>query len=182
MSDAGNFLGFAVLIGLFFGVPLGAGFFLFRLSKTANSPFRQIGFGLGGPVLLAWVGMFVAYLARLGPGQSGMLAQGFSPEGREFCVVQKFQDFFEGYRAAFYLRDATGVWQWVYLAHDDNTWKPATVEFTPTSVRIIRHGVLQREIPRRGDTIEPALDGSSENRPAHLTAAELAAGYQRRFR
>jgi hypothetical protein len=182
MSGAINVIGVALLFGLVFGVPPLAIFFLFRLRKGARSWGRQIVFGLSGAALLAWVGMVVGYLMRLGPGQSGILAQGFSPEGREFCVVQKFQDFVEGYRAAFYLRDAAGAWQWVYLAHDDNTWKPTTVEFTPTSVRISRRGVVQREIPRRGETIEQGLDGARENRPAQLSAAELAAGYQHGFR
>lgn len=92
------------------------------------------------------LGIISAYLISIRPWQSKVLAHGFSPEGREYCVVQTFRDFVEPYQVSFYVRDPRGVWIWNYLEHEDNGWKSATVNFSGSSALIQRNGMPFKEI------------------------------------
>ena len=92
------------------------------------------------------IGIIASWLLSIRPWQSKVLAHGFSPEGREYCVVQTFRDVVEPYQVSFYIRDDQGVWRWNYLEHEDNGWRSATVNFTDSSAMIKRNGVPFKEL------------------------------------
>ena len=106
-------------------------------------------------VLLAlFIGLVAAYLVAIRPWQSKILAQGVSPEGREYCVVQTFKDLVEPYQVSFYVRDPEGVWRWHYLEHEDSGWKSAEVIFSEGSSQIQRNGTSFKEIPLPNDQVD----------------------------
>jgi hypothetical protein len=100
------------------------------------------------------LGVIATWLASIRPWQSQVLAQGYSPGGREYCVVQTFRDLVEPYQVSFYIRDLDGVWRWNYLEHEDNGWKSARVSFHEGIVRIERNGVKFREIEVPNDQVD----------------------------
>jgi hypothetical protein len=176
-----NFIGLILLVFLLLGVPLLLAVAVFRCSRAPHPSGSRVGLVLSLSLLVGWAAWIVGSVVRIGPGQSGIVCRGFSPEGQEYCVVQTFKDFVEPYQVSFYLRDAEGTWQWHYLAHDDGTWRPTVVEFTAEAVRISRKGKLEREIPRPGAVIRQFPDYEKSNLPRALTAADVAADHDRRY-
>ena len=87
-----------------------------------------------------------AYVAWVRPGQSGILVQGQSPDGQEFCVVQTFKGLVEPYQVSFYIRDTNRVWRWNYLEHEDTAWRSASVEFVTGKAIVSRNGKPFREV------------------------------------
>lgn len=107
------------------------------------------------PLLLV-IGAIAVWFASVRPWQSKILAQGHSPEGREYCVVQTFKDLVEPYQVSFYVRDSDGIWRWNYLEHEDKGWKSARVTFSDGSALIERNGVRFKEIEIPTDQVDMA--------------------------
>ena len=105
-------------------------------------------------VSVLMLGIIAVVLIAIRPWQSKILAHGFTPQGREYCVVQTFRDFVEPYQVSFYVRDAQGIWRWNYLEHEDNGWKSATVKFTGNSALIERNGVQFKDIKIPSDQVD----------------------------
>ena len=97
-------------------------------------------------IVLALIAGLVSGWLIIRPWQSKILTRGYSPEGREYCVVQTFKGFVEPYQVSFYIRDAEGIWRWNYLAHQDNGWKAASVTFSQGAAQIVRNGTLFKVI------------------------------------
>ena len=100
------------------------------------------------------LGVVAAWLVSIRPWQSKVLAQGYSPEGREYCVVQTFKNLVEPYQVSFYVRDSDGIWRWNYLEHEDDGWKSARVTFPAGSARIERNGSQFKEIEIPNDQVD----------------------------
>lgn len=96
------------------------------------------------------------WLVSIRPWQSKILARGYSPEGREYCLVQTFRDLAEPYQVSFYVRDANGIWRWNYLGHQENGWRSGTVTFSEGSTFIERNGVMLKEIQIPNESLDMA--------------------------
>ena len=89
------------------------------------------------------------------PGQKGLLCAGYSPTGREYCVVQSFKCWLEPYQVSFYIRDPGGLWHWNYLEHEDTGWRTADVEFHQDRAVISRNGKPFRTVELAQDAMQP---------------------------
>jgi hypothetical protein len=87
-----------------------------------------------------------AFVAWVRPWQGGILVQGQSADGQEFCVVQTFKGLVEPYQVSFYIRDNNRVWRWNYLEHEDTAWRSASVEFVSGKAIVSRNGKPFREV------------------------------------
>ena len=105
-------------------------------------------------LLTLFLGVITMWLVSIRPWQSKVLAHGFSPDGREYCVVQTFKDLIEPYQVSFYIRDKEGIWRWNYLEHEDDGWKSATVVFSGETAQIQRDGVLFKEFALPTDKVD----------------------------
>jgi hypothetical protein len=163
-----------------FAVPVLGTTLVFRARNRKSRNARRVHRGVGIALLLAWSGSFLAVGIQIRPWQSGILAQGRSPDGQEYCVVQTFQGFIEPYRVSLYVRDPDRVWHWHYLAHQDNSWPSATVEFTDDSIVIREDGVVRRRHPRKLEPVDAAgvrTGNSLTYYPAHFTVEDVAAAH-----
>lgn len=177
MGPVFHFLALGVLGFIVFGIPLLCLGFCFGNREKPASGKARIARGISGGVFLLWLALMIALLVKMGPWRTGVLCQGFSPDGREYCVVQSHEVLFE-FRVSFYLRNAEGVWQWHYLAHDDDSWRSASVEFTSETIRITREGKFEREFPRGAGTPRGS-DSGEYNQPAWATVAEVFSAHDR---
>jgi hypothetical protein len=171
-----------VLLSLFVVGPIvGLVWGVIRFRKS-ESGFRKVLWGIG-------VGIASAYLAFLcwqfywaAPGHSGIVTQGTSPGGQEYCVVQSYQDLVEPYRVSFYIRDTSGVWHWNYLEHEDLAWRSAKVEFLGDVALVSRDGVPFREIPLPAKPVDWAAIKPDERNsycPSNFTVAEVVQSHHR---
>jgi len=130
----------AWLVLSFIGVPLaliGIGSFS-RLRARTRAARRLAGWGIvASAALLSVIGWWVA---RIGPGMSGVVASGASPEGREYIVVQTFKGLIEPYQVSLYVRDDAWLWRWHYLEHQDNAWRKARVDVVGGEAVVHRNG------------------------------------------
>ncbi|MDP7062573.1 MAG: hypothetical protein QF489_06545 [Planctomycetota bacterium] len=117
--------------------------------KNSQTIFLSILFG----VLILPIAGFVAWVR---PGMSGVLAQGKSPTGQEFCVVQTYKGLTEPYQVSFYIRDADRIWRWNYLEHQGTAWRNASVEFADGEALVFRNGKPFRKIAMPTDTVDLA--------------------------
>jgi hypothetical protein len=174
----------AVLALLLFlvGVPALGVWLTFGSQHSGTATRRRIRVGAGTTLLLVWGGLLATHAIQVRPWQSGILARGMSPDGREYCVVQTFQGFFEPYRVSLYVRDATGIWHWHYLAHQDHAWRSISVGFTADEIVVARDGVERRRFPRKIAPVDltTVLPGYAMHyRSANLTADEVAEFHHR---
>ena len=147
---------FAFLLLIFLGIPslvLLFGALLLNLSRPRSG---RIVTAVGALLLLAGIASLAVVMRTMGPGHSGFVAQGTSPDGKEYCIVQTWKDWGEPYQVSFYIRDADGVWRWNYLAHQDIAWRSAQVEFDQGTAFVFRNGNLFREMALPSDTVELA--------------------------
>lgn len=114
-------------------------------NRSGSTPARIMS-GIGIAVCLTPVAAVASYVVAVCPGRSGVLSQGTSPSGQEYCVVQTFKGLVEPYQVSFYIRDTSRVWRWNYLEHEDNAWRSAAVEFTGGNAMVSRNGKPFREI------------------------------------
>ena len=103
----------------------------FRGMKVAkkNNIFQAVKL-LIATVLFALSAPFLFLLVSdmKGHANTKILTQGFSPEGREYCVVQVFMG--EPFQVTFYMRDPDGVWHDEFVAQDFYyAWDYARVAF-----------------------------------------------------
>lgn len=112
------------------------------------------------------------FLLMVGPWRSGVLIQGMSPAGNEYCIVQTYKNLFEPYQVSFYIRDEEGLWHWNYLEHEDNAWRSADVKFKDKMVVVFRNGKAFKEIelPREKVDLSAVLPGYSH----HYLSAEYS--------
>jgi hypothetical protein len=139
-----------------------------------------------GTILLLLVLTPVAYHVVLGgPWHSGIVTQGISPSGQEFCVVQTFQDWGEPYQISFYIRDANGLWRWNYLDHEGYAWRTASASFSGDQVTVFRNGRPYLTIPMPTGTVNIAsVPKGYQDRycPADFTVEDVLAFQQRETR
>ena len=131
-------LGIAALVMV--GVPLvliNLGLHALKQNRPASG-WSVIGvagaIGLSILICAAWFVYFA------GPWHTGILAQGTSPDGREYCIVQAYQNAVEPYGVDFYIRDASGAWHRHYLEHEDLAWRSAEVRFSGNEALVARNG------------------------------------------
>ena len=182
MRIAENPLPLLVLLFVF-GTPLIALVAVCNFRRARESRGGRVALKVFAGAFLLWLGLFAVYVVKVvAPWRNPVRAQGFSAEGREYCVVQTF-DGFTDYQVSFYLRDTSGVWHWNYLAHDDDSWGDTSVEFSGTVIRVRCEGVVVREI-RFADAVKPA--GPNADRaasfPVTFSVADVAAAHRQRFR
>lgn len=103
-----------------------------------------------------FMGIITAWIVSMRPCQSKVLAHGYSPEGREYCIVQTFKGLTEPYQVSFYIRDPDGIWRWNYLEHEDNGWKSAKVSFSQGLAAIERNGQAFKEMEIPSDSVDLA--------------------------
>ncbi len=166
------------IAGIFFGIPI----LLIALGWGQARSERSVGglvlVGLGMAMLLTELCIIVAYLMQIGPGRSGIIARGYSPEGREYCIVQTFKGFGEPYQVSFYIRDTNGIWHWNYLAHQDNAWRKATVDFKAGKgiARVSRGAGHFRDVPLPTQSVDLATVPAgyrSDYCPSNYTAEDV---------
>ena len=135
------------LVLVLVGMPLLLLIFGVRQFRKSRSVGARIAMGIGVAVCATYLSTIAAFVWWIGPGRSGILVKGHSPEGMEYCVVQTFKDMVEPYQVSFYIRDADGLWRWNYLEHEDVAWGSAQVEFHGSVVKVSRNGQPFRDIP-----------------------------------
>ena len=153
--------------------------------KTCPSRSAKLLLGTGITILCGYLFLVLAYILLVGPGRSGILAKGVSPEGREYCVVQTFKDFVEPYQVSFYIRDAAGVWRWNYLEHEDIAWRSATVDFTNGVASVSRGGIPFRKIPLPTNTVDLTTvqpGYRDEYCPSNFTAEDILAWHNKKYK
>ncbi len=170
------------LIGLVPILCLGVGIRRFRKSRTRGSAALL---AMGAILFLAYPLATYAAITWVGPGQSGVLTYGYSPEGMEYCVVQTYKHILEPYKVSFYIRDADGIWHWNYLEHEDVAWRAAHVEFEGDRILVFRNGKQLREIPTptEGVDIDSLPTGYRHQYcPAEFTLKDVVQAHHRRYR
>lgn len=174
-----------VLMGLLIGLPfvlLEIGLRLFKASPSITSRIKRM---MGATLGLAYVALIAAYLSWVGPWQSGVVTRGFSPEGREYCIVQTFKALIgEPYQVSFYIRDTNGLWRSHYLAHEDPSWSGATVDFRGGSANVFLDGTRKATIPIPTGTVDLATiqpGYKSEYAARELTVDDIATQHAARF-
>jgi hypothetical protein len=171
-----------LLLLLTFGTPFLAPIVFCFVWRMRGARLRKQILWLSGGAFVAWCSLFIIHVINVGPGRSGVVTQGFSPLGREYCIVQTYTGLVEPYRVSFYIRDARGVWQWNALAHDDNAWRSPNVSFSEASIVVTREHNYRREIQLMDGSIRQHSDVAAYNQPANLTAAELSALHDRAYK
>jgi hypothetical protein len=141
--------------------------------------------GLGVGIVFVYGILVVGYLMMIGAGRSGIVARGSSPEGREYCIVQTYKGWTEPYQVSFYIRDASGVWRWNYLAHQDTVWNSATVTFSGGMAHVNHDGSPVRDIPLPTNTvdltkIEPGY--RDDYSPSNFTPEDILSFHNKKFR
>jgi hypothetical protein len=151
--------------------------------KQYKAGFVVAGSGVAVGVVLFW-GILTTF-AGLGPNHGGLVAEGLSPEGNEYCVIQTYTGDFPGpYFVSLYIRNVDGDWCFHYIEHEDLAWDTAQVEFVDGSAIVSRNGEEFREISISLDA--PILMGNpqrrlGENFPSTLSVADLAANLKKSF-
>lgn len=189
MSAGINYIALLILIAVvavLLGTPtafLFAGFRRFRKTRSLGS---KIMIGIGAAICLVYVYAIVSYVAWVGPGRSGVVAHGKSPEGLEYCVVQTYKSLIgEPYQVSFFIRDTNGLWRGHYLAHQDVAWRSATVEFDGDYARVYRDGIHARDItmPTGSVNMDDVLPGYRDQyRPADFSVEDIVASHNRKFK
>jgi hypothetical protein len=181
MNNTGQLLQLLLLI-VVFGTPVFTPLIFWFFWRARNARLRRSVLWMSGMVFITWMSLFGSYLVKIRPYQSGILAEGRSPDGREYFVVQTFTGFVEPYRVSFYMRDSEGVWHWSYLGHDDHSWGDTAVEFSGAEICVLREGVIVKKIPLDAAVKwnPPDWEGS-RSFPASFTAKDVEAFHHKRF-
>ncbi|MCF6284385.1 MAG: hypothetical protein L3K26_04270 [Candidatus Hydrogenedentes bacterium] len=142
--------------------------------------------GAGITIGVAYLWAITAFISAAGPEHSGIVVEGLSPSGQEYCVVQTYTGIWtEPYQVSFYIRDGDGVWRWNYLEHEDLAWRSAQVEFADDKAIVSRNGKHFSEIPMPADSVDLAtvLPGyRDEYCPATFTVAAILGHHNERFK
>lgn len=151
---------------------------VFKREKPGRAIFKTL-FGL----LIVAPYLSVAGCVVYQMNQSKILAQGMSPHGLEYCVVQSYNSLTEPFQVSFFIRDPGGVWHWHYLAHQDSDWKSARVEFDGDTARVYRRDELRGEIKIPTLPADPATVDKNRGQhfPASMTVEELFRWHKDKF-
>lgn len=152
--------------------------------KRIRSRVERILIGIGLAILLVYFFELITHVIPASPGWSGIVVQGKSPQGQEYCVVQTYQGMFE-YLITFYVRDTQGVWRRNTLDPDADAWRSATVEFTNGIARVRHNGVQLRDIPMPTGTVEIAevpLGEQDMYCPSSYSVEDVFKFHNKRFR
>ncbi len=174
-------IGLALLIGLPTACLIGGILGL----KSSSQQRGKLLVGAGVGILCVYGLMTFAYAACIGPGRSGIVAHGWSPEGREYCIVQTFKTIAEPYQVSFYIRDRDGVWRWNYLAHQDSVWRSATVSFSGGFAHVSRDGNPFRDIrvpTNRVDLAKVEPGYRDDYCPPNFSENDLLSFHNKKFR
>jgi Uncharacterized membrane protein len=129
--------------------------------------------------LFLYVAGFCLHQSR----QTKILAQGFSPEGREYCVAQTFNNIIEPFQVSFYMRDSEGIWRWSYLAHQDYSWSRVRVDFQNGKADVFKRGKFMRSIdayvPLPAD--HPPRDSATYDLSADLGVDDVFKAHNSKF-
>jgi hypothetical protein len=183
-----NYSGVFVLLlvlTIMIGLPLICVVLGFKRLKTIRSHGAKALLGAGIAILCAYLLAILAFVVWVGPGRSGIVEQGISPEGRQYCVVQTFKDMVEPYQVSFYIRDAVGVWRWNYLEHEDVAWRSAAVTFSNGVAKVSRNGAPFRDIVLPTNTVDLASvqpGYRDEYCPSNFTSAEILEFHNRKYK
>ena len=176
MNATNDFIILIALILVLFGTPIRFLWLGLKRINTSRPTGGKILIGIGTAILFIYLSAIIAYIVQVGPGRSGILTRGTSPRGLEYCVIQTFKGMTGPYRVSFYIRDANGLWRWNYLAHQDDAWRSATVEFSNGVAHISKNGVYRRDIPMPTNTVDLAtvLPGCrDEYCPSNYTVEDI---------
>ena len=158
---------------------------VFGLKKRKSSRSATVLLWTGIIILAAYFSAVVAFVVWVGPGRSGVLARGKSPTGQEYCVVQTFKGLTEPYQVSFYVRDASGIWRWNYLEHQDVAWRTATVDFSNGVAHVSHNGATVRDILLPTNTVDLATvqPGYRDDYcPSNFTAEDILAFHNKKFK
>jgi len=169
---------------IIFGIPLLCiGFGLACLLSKASGGKLFLGIGIG--ILCFYAVVAAGYMMMIGAGRSGIVAQGTSPNGKEYCIVQTYKGWTEPYQVSFYIRDASGIWRWNYLAHQDTVWSSAAVTFSNGVAHVSRDGHAYRDISLPTDTVDlmKIKPGYRDHYcPSNFTAEDILSFHNKKFR
>jgi hypothetical protein len=168
------------VVAVIFGLPFALGVWSQRVPRFTRRPDMTI----LGAVTLVYLPVLAAFLFWVGPWRSGVVVAGKSRDGRDYCVVQTFQDLAEPFRVALYVRTDGGAWRWYYLEHEDCGWRSARVEIVDGVAHVLRNGAWFRDVPLSNaapDLRALAPDERGRYRPASYDAARLAADHATRW-
>jgi hypothetical protein len=154
-----------------------------RIGSKSSGGKLFLGIGIG--IVCVYGLLVLRYFIWIGAGRSGIVVQGTSPEGRQYCIIQTYKGWVEPYQVSFYIRDTSGIWRWNYLAHQDRAWKSATVTFSGGTAHVIRDGQHYRDILLPTNTVdlatvEPGYRGDYS--PSNFTPQDILAVHNQKFK
>jgi len=161
------------IVGLVWGVV--------RFRKSATG-IRKVLWGTGVCSASIYLGYLYWLVSPALPWHSGIVVQGTSPKGAEYCVVQSYYNVVEGYRVSFYIRDTGGVWHQSIMDFETSAWRSAKVDFSDALAAVSRDGVLYREIPLPAKPVDWAAikpDERNNHCPSNFTVAEVVQSHHR---
>ncbi len=87
-----------------------------------------------------------------GPGGDGAVAELERPDGTNYRVTQKWNDWSEPYVVSFYRRGSDGRWGWCYIDHQTIRWRAVSLNFDEAKdcVRLFEDGRLRAQYLESG--------------------------------
>jgi len=137
------------VLAMLIGTPTYLLVFGIKRHRRLHSGGAKLMIGTGMAIFLIYLSAIAAHVVAVGPYRSGILSQGTSPDGAEYCVVQTYKPLgliAEPYQVSFYMRDADRVWRWQYLAHEDDAWRDVAVAVSGGKARVSHRGSPVREL------------------------------------
>lgn len=131
---------------ILFGPPLFVPLLIVRRVRPGAWLARNLGRALIRGVFKAYLCLVGAYVVWIGPWRGGVVAAGRLSDGRDYCIVQRFQDLAEPFRVSLFVRNDARVWKWYYLDHEDNGWMSGGAELDGRIMRVRRNGVPFRDV------------------------------------
>lgn len=164
------------------GVPLAIALLFFRRFRPqwrlVRTPWRSAWWCTAAAYGVAMLALVVSS----GFWRGGIVAAGQLADGREYCVVQTFQDLSEPFRVTLYVRTDDGAWRSYYLEHEADGWRSAEVELAGDRVRVKRDGVGFRDVAIVTRAVDLTALPPEERvlyQPATLDRAEIEAIHRR---
>lgn len=174
------------LLAMIIGTPVCMLIFGIKRHKRLHSTGAKLMIGTGSAICLGYLFTIVSYIAEVGPYRSGILSQGISPDGAEYCVVQTYKPLgllAEPYQVSFYRRDVDRIWRWEYLAHQDNAWRDVTVAFRDGKVQVSHRGYPVRELSLPTARIDAqTMHEGDDYLPASYSAEDVLKWHNTKFK
>ncbi len=174
------------LLAVLVGIPASLLVVGFKRHRRSHSIGAKVIITAGTAICLAYLLAIGFHVITVGPYKSGVLAQGNSPSGSEYCVVQTYKAFGligEPYQVSFYMRDTDRVWRWQYLAHQDNAWRDLIVTFNGSKARVSHRGYPVRELPLPTGSMHPMTMREGEDYlPASYSVEDVLKWHNTKFK